>query len=53
MFVFVSTKKKSTNDIRVSHVLTFVMLDTYRIVTPFNALLSHNVAKTVIMLPTV
>ena len=43
----------STNDIRVSHSLTFVMLDTSRIVTPFNALWSHSVTKTVIMLPTV
>ena len=37
---------------RVNHVLTFGMLDTSRIVTPFNALWSHNVAKIVIMLPT-
>ena len=51
MFFCVSTKRKSTNDIIVSHVLTFVMLDTSHIVTPYNALWSHNVTKTVIMLP--
>jgi len=28
----------------VSHVLIFVMLDTSQIITPFNPLLSHNVA---------
>jgi len=50
MFFSVSKKRKSTNDINVIHVLTFVMLDTSHIVTPFNALWSHNVAKTVIML---
>jgi hypothetical protein len=53
MFFSVSTKRKSTNDIRVSHVLTFGMLDTSLIVTLFNAPWSHNVAKTVIMLPAV
>jgi hypothetical protein len=49
----VSTKRKSTNEVRVSHVLTFGMPDTSLIATPFDALRSHNVAKTVIMLPTV
>jgi hypothetical protein len=53
MFFSLSTKRESTNDIRVGHVLTFGMLDTSRIVTPFNALWSHSVAKTVIMLRTV
>ena len=53
MFFSVSTKRKSTNYINVCHVLTFGMMDTSHIVTPFNALWSQNVAKTVIMLPTV
>ena len=49
----VSTKRKSTNEVRVSHALTFGMLDTPITATPFNALRSHNVATTVIMLPPV
>jgi len=53
VFLSVSTKRITTNDIRLIRDLTFVMLDTSRIVTSFNALWSHNVAKTVIMLPTV
>ena len=53
MFFSVSTKMKSTNGITVSYVLPFGMLDTSHIVTPVNALWSHNVDKTVIMLPTV
>jgi hypothetical protein len=53
MFVSVSIKRKSANDVRVSYVLTFDMPDTSRIVTPFNALWSQNVAKTVITIPTV
>ena len=53
IFFSVSKKRKCTNDIEESRVLTFGMLDTSRIVTPFNALWSHNVAKTVIMLPAV
>ena len=36
----------------MSHVLTFGMLDTSRIFTPFSVMWSHNFAKTVIMLPT-
>jgi len=53
MLFTVSTKRKSTNDITVSHVVPFGMLDTSHIVTPVNALWSHSVVKTVIMLPTV
>jgi len=53
MFCFVSKKRKSTDDIRMSHGLIFGMLDTSRNFTPFNALWSQNVAKTVIMLPPV
>jgi len=34
----------STNDVRLKHVLVFGMLDTSHLVTPFNALWSHNVA---------
>jgi len=37
----------------VSNTLTFAVVDTSRIVTSFNELWSHNVANTVIMLPTV
>lgn len=38
MLFFVPTKRKSTNDIIFSDVLTFGMLDTYRRVTQFNVL---------------
>ena len=53
MLFFCIKKKKSKNDVRVSHVLTIGMLDTSRIVTQFNALWSHNFAKTVNMQPRV
>jgi hypothetical protein len=53
MFFSISTKEEIFNYIKGSHLLTFGMLDTSCVITPFNALWSHNFAKTVIMLPTV
>jgi len=44
MFLSVLTNTKSTNDVRLSHVLMFAKLDTSQIFTPFNPLRSHNVA---------
>ena len=44
MFFYVLTKIKSTNHVKVIHILIFVMLDTSQIVTPFNPHWSHNVA---------
>ena len=50
---FLYHQRGNLHDTRVSHFLTFGMLDTSHIVTPFTALWSYNVAKTVIMLPAV
>ena len=44
MFFSVSMKRKSTNDVRLRHILQFGMLDTYKLVKPFNSLQSQNVA---------
>jgi hypothetical protein len=44
MFVSVSTKINSANDVIVRQVLIFCMLDTAQLITPFNVLWSHNVA---------
>jgi hypothetical protein len=44
MFFSVSKNSISTNNEGMIHVLTFGMLDTSHLVTPYNALWSHNVA---------
>ena len=47
MLFCVSTERKSTNEIRVSHVLKFDMMNTSRILTTFNAMWSHKKGKAV------
>jgi hypothetical protein len=44
MLLAVLRERKCENDVIMRHVVIFVMLDTSQIVTPLNAVWSHNVA---------